>query len=207
MRFPHWAGFVTLSLLPAFGCDNSPADRVNSNATSSEGAEQPGATISETTAPRVDVDIQSWEQIQQWVAQQQGKVVVIDVWSTWCVPCVKEFPHFVALHQAFSRDVACASINVDYYGSEDEKPEDLKPRVVKFLTSKQATMQNFISSDPDEVVLQQIDTAAVPATIVYDREGQLHTVFNNDQDAYGAEGFNYTKDITPLVQQLLKSEE
>jgi thiol-disulfide isomerase/thioredoxin len=152
----------------------------------------------------VQADIANWDAIQQWVASQQGKVVVVDVWSTSCLPCVKEFPHFVALHEELAGEVACASVNIDYYGAENEKPEDLKPQVLKFLTSKRATMQNFISSDPDEDVHKHIATAAIPAVLVYDRDGKLHTTFNNDDAAYGPEGFNYADDITPLVRQLLK---
>lgn len=64
-------------------------------------------------------------------------------------------------------------------------------------------MQNFISSDADEDVFRQINTASIPAAVVYDREGQVHTIFNNDEAAYGPSGFNYEEHITPLVQQLV----
>ena len=68
-------------------------------------------------------------------------------------------------------------------------------------------MRNFISSDPDEDILKQIETASVPAAIVYDRDGKLHTTFNNDEDKYGPEGFDYEKDITPLVKRILATAE
>lgn len=107
------------------------------------------------------------------------------------------------LHDDLGRDVACASLNIDFYGGDGNKPEDVKPPVLKFLTSRRASMQNFISSSADEEVLKQINTASIPAAIVYDREGKLHTIFNNDEEKYGPEGFNYEEDITPLVKQLL----
>lgn len=34
----------------------------------------------------------------------QGKVVIVDFWGTWCPPCRKEVPHFVALHQKYRGD-------------------------------------------------------------------------------------------------------
>ncbi len=111
------------------------------------------------------------------------------------------------LHEELADDVACASLNIDYYGSEDETPEDAKPRVLAFLTSKQASMRNFISSTADEQILKQIDTASIPAAIVYDRAGQVHTIFNNDEEKYGPEGFNYADDIAPLVKQLLGTDD
>lgn len=116
---------------------------------------------------------------------------------------MREFPHFVQLHDELQADVACASVNVDYYGDDVADLEEIKPRVLKFLTSRQASMQNFISSDADEDVFRQINTASIPAAVVYDREGQVHTIFNNDEAAYGPSGFNYEEHITPLVQQLV----
>jgi len=198
MRLIRWTSLAFL-LVSIIGCNNAPDVPVKSETTDSE-------VVDVVKQPLVDVDIKSWEQIQSWVAGQSGKVVVVDVWSTSCLPCVKEFPHFVALHKELADDVACASVNIDYYGSEDEKPEDIKPRVLKVLTSKQASMQNFISSDADEDVYKQISTAAIPAALVYGRDGKLHKIFNNDEGLYGPEGFNYENDIVPLVQQLLKSE-
>lgn len=120
---------------------------------------------------------------------------------------MREFPHFVQLHDEFQSDIAAASLNIDYYGGEDEGPKVSKPRVLKFLTSKQATTKNFISSTADEDVLKQIETASIPAAIVYDREGRLHTVFNNDEEKYGPDGFNYEDDIKPLVKQLMEANE
>ncbi|MDA1051100.1 MAG: TlpA disulfide reductase family protein [Planctomycetota bacterium] len=206
MRFASWTGLALL-VLSAVGCNNSPVDRINSNSVGNSAVEQSDVKTSELAAPQVNADIKSWEQIQQWVASQHGKVVVVDVWSTSCVPCVKEFPHFVALHEELAGEIACASVNIDYYGGENEKPEDLKPRILEFLTSRGASMQNFISSDPDEDVYKQIATAAIPAVLVYDRGGKLHTTFNNDELKYGPEGFNYADDITPLVRQLLAPDE
>ena len=198
MRFIRWTTFVFL-FSSIIGCDNSPIDPVTSEATDSE-------MIDVVEQPVVQVDIKSWEEIQSWVADQRGKVVVVDVWSTSCLPCVQEFPHFVELHEELAGDVACASLNIDYYGGEDETPEDIKPRVLKFLTNQRASMQNFVSSDADEDVYKQISTAAIPASLVYDRGGKLHTTFNNDEGLYGEEGFNYADDIKPLVMQLLESD-
>jgi thiol-disulfide isomerase/thioredoxin len=203
MSFLRWTSIALLLVLSFVGCNNSPAVPDKLDPARVESAAQPVAEVAEPAAPEVAVDIKSWEEIQQWVAGQTGKVVVVDVWSTSCLPCVKELPNFVALHEELAGKIACASVNIDYYGAENETPEDLKPRIQEFLTAKRATMQNFISSDPDEEVHKQIDTAAIPAVLVYDREGKLHTTFNNDELAYGPEGFNYADDIAPLVRQLL----
>ncbi len=219
MRQVVRVGCVVASLI-AVGCaDRSGSAPVNETASASgveasngaaspveiEAASDNGERTSATDTLDVAVEIKSWESVQEWVAGQQGKVVVIDVWSTSCHPCLREFPHFVELHEKHKDRVACASLSIDFYGGDGNTPQDVQPRVLKFLTRQRATMANFLSSDPDQTVLDAIGAAVIPVSLVYDREGKLHTAFNNDSNAYGPEGFNYTDDIEPLVKQLLNS--
>lgn len=57
-------------LLFVSGCGGGPAAPVE-------------ATGPATTAPAVEVSVKSWEETQQLVAQHPGRVVVIDLWTTW----------------------------------------------------------------------------------------------------------------------------
>ena len=60
------------------------------------------------------VEILSWDQTQRRREQLRGKVVVLDVWSTYCDPCIREFPNLVKLQTRFAKQVACISFNTDY---------------------------------------------------------------------------------------------
>ena len=43
-----------------------------------------------------------------------GKVVYIDIWATWCGPCIKEIPHFERLKKKYrNEDIAFISISID----------------------------------------------------------------------------------------------
>ena len=137
------------------------------------------------------------------VTNHRGKVVVIDVWSTWCDPCKRQFPNLVKLHRQYSDKIACISVDIDYYGSPDEPPESFRDEVLKFLSKQDAAFENVISSDPDEDVLNALDVSSVPAVLVYDREGSLRKKFTNDDNEYGGEGFTYQEHIIPLVEKLL----
>ncbi len=157
----------------------------------------------EKAAKQVQLKIQSWDEIQTWVGSQKGKVVILDVWSTFCEPCIEEFPQFVELHNRLGEQVACASVDIDYYGAGDT-PEEIQPRVIEFLTKHTATSVNFVSSTADEEVLDTIGVAAIPAVLVYDRFGKLQKTFTNDNADYGPSGFRYAKDINPFVEELLR---
>ncbi len=38
------------------------------------------------------------------LAEQKGKVVLVDLWATWCAPCIKELPHLQGLSEKFGAD-------------------------------------------------------------------------------------------------------
>mgnify|MGYP002640444628 CR=1 FL=1 len=159
----------------------------------------------ESTAPvpkNVSLEVRSWSDFQEWITKQTGKVVVVDVWSTSCGECVKEFPHFVELHDRLGDKIVCASLNIDFYGVGS--PEELKPGVLEFLSERNATSSNFLSSTADEEVLDALDVASIPAALVYDQSGELRKTFTNDNNDYGPDGFNYKDHINPFVEELLK---
>ncbi len=149
--------------------------------------------------------VASWDEAEQMVAVHQGKVVVLDLWSTWCLPCMKEFPHLVEIHEQFSEDVVCMSFNLNYIGVEDETPESMRDQVLPFLKSRKAFFENMISSDPDHVVMEKISLASIPAVMVFGRDGELVKRFDNDQGLYG-EGFTYQGHVVPLVRELVSAQ-
>jgi thiol-disulfide isomerase/thioredoxin len=163
-------------------------------------AVRPGSVLAE---PEIQLEVASWDDVQTMVGKHAGKVVVVDLWSTSCIPCVREFPQLVELHKAHADNVACISVSVDYTGAEEETPESLREKIAAFLDKRNATFQNVICSDPDLELYDRIDLGAVPAVYVFDREGELKKRFDNDHQEYGDEGFTYAQHIVPLVEQLV----
>src|SRR5262245_1118280 len=55
----------------------------------------------------------------------KGKVVVVDFWATWCVPCKKEIPEYVKLREKLK------GLDVEFVGVtfDSEKAEDVKPYI------------------------------------------------------------------------------
>jgi len=206
MRLLGW--LLAVACLAAVGCDRSAPPAKPRGAVDPQAA-VPNAPSTKTQPasgdPEVAVDVRSWEEVRHMIARHRGKVVVVDVWSTWCVPCMREFPGLVRLHRQHGDDVACISVNIDYIGLEDAPPESFRDKVLEFLRKQQATFENVISSDPDEVVLKAVQVSSIPAVLVYDREGVLRKTFTNDDDTYGTGGFTYEEHIIPLVESLVKS--
>ncbi|MBI3837108.1 MAG: TlpA family protein disulfide reductase [Planctomycetia bacterium] len=166
-----------------------------SSATTGPPAETPGD---------VQLSIVSFEGIQEHIARNRGRVVVMDAWSTSCPPCIKEFHNLVELHKKYGPDkVACISLSFDYEGIGT--PQEQQDRVLKFLRGERATFDNLMSNEESDVLYRKFKLAAVPAVFVYDRTGQLRKRFDNEQAKSKAEAFTYEQ-VGQLVAELLDEE-
>ena len=157
-------------------------------------------------ADDVKLQILDYDGLVKLIESHQGKIVVVDVWSTSCPPCLKEFPGLVALHKAHSRnDVICVSLSLDYAGIQSKPPESYEPAVLGFLKSQGATFDNVLAGEDADTMLAKLKLSAPPAVYVYHRDGTLAKRFDNEQAASEDDAFTY-QDVSALVDELLKDE-
>lgn len=94
----------------------------------------------------------------------RGKVVLLNVWATWCHPCRAEIPVLQRLHERLaSRGLEVIGVSVDARG-EDAEVRDFARRF---------GMTYPIWMDPDERVSNTFLTIGVPATFLIARDGTL----------------------------------
>lgn len=162
----------------------------------------------ETTKPQgVSVEVRSWAEVTKMASKTKGKVVVVDVWSSWCTPCLRELPHLVALQKKYPKQLTTISFNLDFDGAKGSSPDDLEAEVLAVLKKLDATAtRNVISKDADETVYDTLDLGAVPAVLVFDGRGKLAKRFDNDSGEYGGDGFTYAKHVNPYVEKLIANE-
>jgi len=168
----------------------------------------PAETVDVTSQKTMEVTttVMDYQGIQMLVESYRGKVVVVDYWSTFCQPCIRELPGLVELHNKYpGSDVKCITVSLDYAGYPDEGPETYKDDVMPFLLQVGATFDNIIASDDSDTMLKKLELAAPPAVLVYGRDGKLAKRFDNEDAASEAEGFTYHDDISPLVAELVKA--
>ena len=93
-----------------------------------------------------------------------GRVVLLNVWATWCAPCRDEIPYLEKLHQAQQKDgLSIIGVSVDAAG-EDEK-------ILAF--AREFAMTYPIWRDPNERILSDFMAIGVPASYLIDRRGVL----------------------------------
>ncbi len=101
--------------------------------------------------------------------QHEGKILFINAWATWCVPCQKEFPDLVRLKEYYSdSDVVIVGISVDF-------PDEVESKVKPFLYSQKVNFPNYVQNfkKPEDLInlLNEKWRGAVPATFIYDKKG------------------------------------
>lgn len=79
---------------------------------------------------------------KELVQNKSDKLRLINIWATWCGPCIIEFPEFVTMQRMYgNRDFEVVSISMD----KAEKKE----KALKFLQEHQAAFTNYLSVEPD----------------------------------------------------------
>jgi peroxiredoxin len=98
------------------------------------------------------------------LAQMHGRVVLLNVWATWCHPCREEIPVLQALHEQYSASgLTLVGVSVDARGEEDT--------IREFANDFKMTYPLWL--DPDERVQSTFLAIGVPATFLIDRNGIL----------------------------------
>ena len=99
------------------------------------------------------------------LADYRGKPVFINLWATYCGPCVKELPHFSELYKAHEDDIAMLALHSDIVADDPQEYLDEfgKDWVMPFAVENE-----------DEVIWDLVGgTTAMPQTIVLNRKGEV----------------------------------
>ena len=142
---------------------------------------------------KVELRVVKFDGLEKAIQAAKGKVVVIDFWATFCIPCMKEFPNLVKLHKKYGDDIVCISVTVD---ENEDKP---KAKALKFLTKQEAAFTNLLLDEPAEDWQKKFSAGAVPIVMVYGKDGKLVKKFTADEKE-----LSYEKDVFPVVDGLMK---
>ena len=94
--------------------------------------------------------------------QYQGKVVVLDFWASWCVPCRRSFPWMNDMQQKYADDgLVIIAVNLDNDAAD----------AARFLERYPATF--LVHYDAERELARQMNVEAMPTSFVLNRSGQI----------------------------------
>lgn len=101
----------------------------------------------------------------------KAPIRVMNVWATWCVPCVAEIGDFRAIAEAFGPRVSIVGVSLD-----DMIPgnrAEMQRKVSAFLDQKKISYTNVYYSGKGDALADMLRfDGEIPITIIYDRNGR-----------------------------------
>ncbi|MBN2732275.1 MAG: TlpA family protein disulfide reductase [Balneolaceae bacterium] len=118
------------------------------------------------------------------LSDQEGKVVLLNIWATWCPPCEEETPDLVDLYEKYrDKGVVFLGISIDEQGASVVKP---------FVKKYDVTYP--ITIDDGSIMDKYGPLMGVPTTYIVDAKGNLR---------YFATGAVTKKEIEPRLEKLI----
>lgn len=106
-------------------------------------------------------------------ADFKGKVIVVDVWATWCCSCIEKMPKFMQLKDEFreNKNIVFLTISIDRKSAHDRWQKAIKE-------NNMTEMLNLISIPSENSHFEtEYHVVGVPRYFIIDKEGQIVTAF------------------------------
>ncbi|NGP76743.1 TlpA family protein disulfide reductase [Balneolaceae bacterium YR4-1] len=102
------------------------------------------------------------------------KAVLVNVWATWCAPCIEEFPEIVKVQRKYEDSLRVIFISADFPDSRDLALQFLREQGVDWTTYfKTGSDQEFIEALSSEW------TGALPFSKIINKEGEVVASWEN----------------------------
>ena len=170
--------FLLLVGLVAAGCDRQ-KDEAPQAPVAGAGQEEVGKGVDRShkgeAAPAVDFHDPEGDDTS--LAAFRGKPLLVNLWASWCAPCVKELPTLDRLATARATKLAVVAI------SQDMAPQN---SVTAFLAAHEIG-QLGAYHDPEMALTSALGVQVMPTSVLYDAEGKEIWRFTGDLDWTGTE--------------------
>ena len=97
------------------------------------------------------------------LADFQGKVVLVNLWATWCQPCLKEMPSLLALQTRLGPALTVLAISEDHAGAS----------VVQPFIAQHDLGRLKIYLDPKGTIVHAFEARGLPTSLLIDADGKV----------------------------------
>ena len=119
------------------------------------------------------------------LSEHRGKVVLVNIWATWCPPCRQEMPSMQKLYERFNgENFEILAVSIDSKGSEAVAP---------FIRTMNLTFPVLL--DPKEDIRPLYGITGVPESFIIDKEGTVVEKIIGPIDWATPKAFQFFQDL------------
>src|SRR5687767_540411 len=112
----------------------------------------------------VELKLKDLSGIEQSLSSLKGRIVILNFWATYCIPCRKEMPDLAAIQNEY------AALGVQVVGASADEMED-RAKVLQFIKETKINFPVWIGATPADMMRFGVGTA-LPGTIVIGKDGR-----------------------------------
>ena len=109
------------------------------------------------------------DKLNDIIKNREGRILLINIWATWCVPCKEEFPDLIKISAEYGDRIELIGISVDF-------PDEVESKIIPFLNELQPNFVNYVNRENDtEKFINNLNpewSGAIPTTFFYDLDGK-----------------------------------
>jgi thiol-disulfide isomerase/thioredoxin len=171
---------LSAALLLIAGCDrqettNRQAEPAPNAAAAMPKAQGGGVDRNQAGKPAPDIDFINGDSAETSLAAFSGKPLLLNLWATWCAPCIKELP---TLDKLADRPGAPQVMAL----SQDMQPQST---VAAFLRERKIGLESF--QDKEMAMSSELGVQILPTTILYGSDGREIWRYTGELDWTGPE--------------------
>jgi len=136
------------------------------------------------------------------LSSYRGKVVILDLWATWCLPCHAVMPELEKIYNDYSRDqLEIMSVNID----SRESVGIIEDFIDSFEIQNNIELSWIFGRDDGSISEKYMNEGAIPTLAVFDQKGRLHYrkagvhVYNEIPAGYPED----TPKLAPILDELI----
>ena len=143
---------------------------------------------SKLVGQEVTLSLQDLSGVEQTLASLKGRVVILNFWATYCIPCRTEMPDLAAIQNEF------AALGVQTIGASTDSSED-RNKVLQFIKETKINFPIWVGASSADMIRFGLG-AALPGTVVIGRDGRIAKVIS---------GVVNQAELRTLLNELMKT--
>jgi len=125
----------------------------------------PGAGQQTTIGSEAELSLKDLAGIDQRLSAYRGRIVVLNFWATWCIPCKQEMPDLAAIQNEY------AAFGVQVVGASADQIAD-RAKVLQFIKQTKINFPVWLGATTEDMKRFGVGPG-LPATVVIGRDGKI----------------------------------